>query len=115
MSRDSGVLTHSPLGSVRRVRVLRMFVDYGHQWPLWETGSDKYTMEPADYDLSEELTGELRLWWDDWDINGSHPDHGWPSEEHSKRWFNTGFSLARQLAAEVGPDVTVEYAGNLLD
>lgn len=48
-------------------RLLRFFPDWGHRWPLWENGTDKYAMEPADFGLSEKLTLDLRDWYDFWE------------------------------------------------
>lgn len=48
-------------------RVLRVFVDHGHRWPLWESGTDKYAMEPSDYGFSEELVELLRRWHAVWE------------------------------------------------
>ena len=36
-------------------RVIRMFPDYGHEWPLWEDAHDEYVMEPSDYNLSADF------------------------------------------------------------
>lgn len=47
-------------------RVLRVFFDWGHVWPLWESGSDKLAMEPTDYGYSTELTDLLRRWQTAW-------------------------------------------------
>jgi hypothetical protein len=51
---------------LERSRVLRVFFDWGHLWPLWESGTDKYAMEPSDYGFSPELVDILRQWRDAW-------------------------------------------------
>ena len=45
-------------------RKVRVFHEYGAPWPLWESGTDEYQMQPSDYELSPELTDELRRWGD---------------------------------------------------
>ena len=47
-------------------RVLRVFFDWGHVWPLWENGSEKYAMEPSDYGYSPALTEVLQQWQQAW-------------------------------------------------
>lgn len=49
-----------------RRRALRISFDWGHRWPLWESGTDKYAMEPSDYGFSPELVDTLRQWHDAW-------------------------------------------------
>lgn len=51
---------------VARARRVRFFYDYGHEWPLWESFTEKYTMEPSDYGLSRELTDVLKRSYELW-------------------------------------------------
>lgn len=85
-----------------------MFPDYGHLWPLWESGTDKYAMEPEDYGLSPDLTSALRGWYDDWERNCPH-DGIWLTIEHGRQWHRTGKNLARQLRREVSDFADVSY------
>ncbi|MGN6741725.1 MAG: hypothetical protein ACTHJL_00305 [Amnibacterium sp.] len=48
-------------------RTLRVFFDFGHRWPLWESGTDEYAMAPSDYGFSPELTDLLRRWHAAWE------------------------------------------------
>jgi hypothetical protein len=47
-------------------RVLRVFFDWGHPWPLWESGTDEYAMTPSAYGYSAELVDALRQWQEAW-------------------------------------------------
>lgn len=92
-----------------------MFPDYGHLWPLLESGTDKYTMEPEDLGLSVDLTSALRSWYDDWERNCPH-DGTWPTIEHDRQWHETGSDLARRLRREVRDFAGVSYdAGQYVD
>jgi hypothetical protein len=93
------------------MRIIRLFPDYGHLWPLWESGTDKYTMEPEDFGLSADLTSALRRWYDDWERNCPY-DGTWPSIEHGRQWYQTGEQLACQLRREVKDFAEVSYEAN---
>lgn len=81
--------------SVRRV--IRLFPDYGHPWALWEDSTaeqpTKYTMEPADFELSQSLTLRLRARYDVWDAENLY-DAGWSSAENQTAWNAEGASIA---------------------
>jgi len=66
-------------------RVVRFFFDHGHPWPLWEDGSEKYTTDPGDYGLSDDLAARLRsayaLWESHRDLEGN-----WSSERAREQW-----------------------------
>lgn len=93
-------------------RNIRLFPDYGHRWPLWENSTPehptKYTMEPADFGLSEHLTQRLRAWYDTWDAENLHQS-GWSSPEHETAWRTDGANIAEELRAEVRAFADVEY------
>lgn len=59
--------------------------EYGHAWPLWEDGTDKYSMEPNDYGLSRELTQQLQSCYEYWEAHHS-PEGGWDAPESRHRW-----------------------------
>jgi hypothetical protein len=61
-------------------RVLRVFFDLGHDWPLWESGTDKVTMEPSDYGFSDELVALLIRWREAWI---SFPTPGASGSDHA--------------------------------
>ncbi|RXZ71425.1 hypothetical protein [Agromyces albus] len=75
-------------------RVIRVFPDHGHRWPLWENFTDKYAMEPSDYNLSKPLSEGFRRWYDEWERRGIdwRPDDTWKEE---------GLRLVQSLQAEV--------------
>ena len=93
-------------------RVIRLFPDYGHRWPLWENSTpdhpSKYTMEPADFGLSETLTDRLRAWYDAWEAENLY-ENGWSSRAKERAWKAEGASIAEQLRSEVIAFADVEY------
>lgn len=86
-------------------RVIRVFPDHGHRWPLWENFTDQYTMKPSDYGLSDMLSDGLRAWYDEWERHGIdwEPDNAWLEE---------GYRLVELLRREVGAfaEVRPEFA-----
>ena len=92
-------------------RVLRVFFDFGHDWPLWESGTEKYAMEPSDYGFSKELTDLLRRWYLAWSATASF-DLGQTSVAPSEEDHAELVSLRRQAIAvihrETPPDVQVQ-------
>ncbi|QJA00287.1 hypothetical protein [Leifsonia sp. PS1209] len=83
-------------------RTIRFFFDWGHRWPLWESGTDKYTMEPSDFGLSEELTKRLRRLYDFWSEHAD-PFDGWDSEENFQRFDSDRTEVIQLLRSEL-PD-----------
>jgi hypothetical protein len=47
-------------------RVIRLFPDWGREWPLWESFSDDYTLSADDLTLSPGLANELYQWNQTW-------------------------------------------------
>jgi hypothetical protein len=94
-------------------RVIRLFPDYGHDWPLWEDDHpDHYNAEPADFGLSTELTRELRAWYDEWEHGFdpvADPPRWKPGE--GQGWSERGAKLADRLRDEVHDFADVEYDG----
>ncbi len=83
-------------------RTIRFLFDCWHPWPLWESSSEKYTMEPADYQLSTELTELLRLSYEVW-ADHFHHENGWDSPEAQRRWVEVSqqaFSVLRREVAD---------------
>lgn len=103
----------SPAGAHRRstplvvARVLRVFPDWGHRWPLWETGTDSYANTPEFYGLSPEVTAGLRAWHDDWEEHFDI-DTGWPSPEHEERSVAELRRLAAVITSEIGSWIRVQ-------
>lgn len=76
--------------------------EYGHPWPLWETGrEDGPTMEPADYGLSSELIERLRAANRFWQEHFQH-ERGWDSAENLAAWT----ADTRQVLAVLRREVT---------
>ena len=86
-------------------RVLRIFCDYGAEWPLWEEG----LQVPEDYGLSETLSSRLTAWNDEFQQH-MHWDRGWPQGFDEKTWNATGKRLARDVQREVGEEILVLYS-----
>lgn len=76
-------------------RVIRVFPDHGHRWPLWENFTDQYCMTPSDYGLSDGLADGLREWYDEWERHGID----WPPDV---AWLAEGRRLIEALRVEVG-------------
>lgn len=81
-------------------RVIRFFPDYGRNHPLWESGTDKYAMDPEDYGLSESLARRLAAWMAHWESNVI-PEAGWKSAEAAAESERLGDALVADLRVEV--------------
>ena len=81
-------------------RRIRFFFEWGHDWPLWESFTEKYTMEPSEYGLSEELTEMLRASYRTW-IDHCEPFHGWDRPESEARWRHQSDQALAVLRREV--------------
>lgn len=104
-------------------RQIRLFPDYGRDYPLWENTVFEdtpegprvvwdagYATHPAMYGLSTELSTRLRAWqqfWEDHDVDFNR----WDSAENEKAWLDEGEEIARDLATEVSDfaDVLPEF------
>jgi hypothetical protein len=93
-------------------RVIRMFPDWGHDWPLWETEHDNYLMEPPDYGLSADLTAKILGWHREWE-NGFDMNTEPPSWKPGRGtlWSERGREIADLLREEVRSFADVEYDG----
>lgn len=93
-------------------RRIRLFPDYGRDWPLWENSTPSwdpgYTMTPEMYGLSEALTADLSEWNTLWALNFDELD-GWSSDVIRDRWRSGGEAIAARLRAEVVEFADVEY------
>lgn len=81
-------------------RVLRVFFDFGHSWPLWESGTHKLAMEPSDYGFSGELTSLLARWFALWEPIASF-DIGQPVPTPTEQDRETEGTLAWQAVATI--------------
>lgn len=85
-------------------RVLKIFCDYGAEWPLWEHG----LQYPSDYGLSESLSNRLAKWNDEFQQH-MHWDRGWAPGFDEDAWTETGKKLAHDVQQEVGDRIVVHY------
>jgi hypothetical protein len=92
-------------------RVLRVFFYWGHPWPLWESGTDKYAMEPADYGYSPELVQLLRDWRRAWipvaDFGVGETQEPPTSEQYEQYETLSGQALAR-MREETAADIAIQ-------
>ncbi|MCW3493596.1 hypothetical protein [Microbacterium sp. SSM24] len=95
-------------------RVIRMFPDYGRDYPLWENSTPTwdvgYTTTPADYGLSEELGAELGAWQAFWEEHANSSEE-WDTDDNLRAWLRRGEALARRVQTEVSEfaDVQIEF------
>lgn len=87
-----------------------MFFDWGHRWPLWESFTDKYAMEPTDYGFSPELTETLRQWQEAW-VPVANFDLGETTKPPSAELYQRYEDLSRRalsgILAETPPGIAV--------
>jgi hypothetical protein len=88
------------------LREIRLFPEWGVDWPLWESGTTRYPGNPDDFGLSPELAEQLRAWLDFWELHFDL-DKGWSSEANEAEWLSGGFQIAEDLQAEVYDFATV--------
>ncbi|MGP5929988.1 hypothetical protein [Corynebacterium glyciniphilum] len=112
-----------PRGTPPERRQIRLFPDYGRDYPLWENTvfedtpegpkviwDADYATSPEMYGLSTELAERLKAWqacWEDHDVDFSR----WDSAENEQAWLAEGERLTRDLADEVADfaDVLPEF------
>lgn len=75
-------------------RVIRLFPEWGREWPLWESFSDQYTVNAADLSLSDEVAAELDEWNAAWQARGE-------SEPVPDGWIEQGWRLHARMQAEL--------------
>ncbi|BDZ49702.1 hypothetical protein GCM10025867_19430 [Frondihabitans sucicola] len=81
-------------------RSIRLFSDWGFEWPLWENGHPSYNMEPADLGHSAELTARTRRWADDYE---SHLDiNATPVVWRDSMTWNTWVEGGRRISELLG-------------
>ena len=97
---DTRAIEHARRGRRGELRRIRFFLDYGHGYPLWESGSDSYVMTPDDYGLSPELARRLRDWALVWERHHD-PFTGWDDETRHQRWLTDGDALVAALEIEI--------------
>lgn len=94
-------------------RVIRLFPDHGHRWPLWENSTPTwdvgYTTSPETYGLSAQLSEDFAGWYAFWEQH-CDPFEGWDTEANCQRWSRDREWIAARLRSEVAAfaDVVVE-------
>lgn len=92
--------------------MIRLFPDYGRDWPLWENSTPTwdvgYTTAPEMYGLSHELTRDIAEWNALWDANFD-PFDGWKTDAAREQWGRDGEDIATRLATEVAEFADVKY------
>lgn len=84
-------------------RVIRLFPDWGREWPIWESFSDEYTLDAEGLPLSSELSADIYAWNAAWQARAETdpvPD-GWA--EHG-RYLHARMQAELHAVAEVRPD-----------
>ena len=93
-------------------RVIRLFPEYGRDWPLWESSTPTwdvgYTTTPEMYGLSEQLSQEMARWNAFWERHFD-PFEGWDNHENRERWRRDGERIAACLRREVASFADVSY------
>jgi len=97
---DERAIEHARKEREGELHRIRFFVDWGHRYPLWESFTEKYAMEPDDYGLSPGLGRRLGEWALFWTAH-VEPAEGWDDPANQALWLATGDELVRELELEV--------------
>lgn len=92
-----------PLTLLDGRRVIRLFPDWGREWPLWESFSEQYTLDAEDLALSGELAAQLHAWnaaWQARQETDAIPE-GWVEQG---RELHARVQTELDAVAEVRPD-----------
>lgn len=93
-------------------RAIRLFPDYGRDWPLWENATPTwdagYTTTPDAYGLSDGLARDLADWNALWEANFD-PIEGWTDDTARSKWREDGLAIAARLQTEVADFADVTY------
>lgn len=91
---------------------VKVMAEY-ESFPLWRTNSGgPANIDPASLPISDELAQALLDWADSYDRTLDRDDplsSGFPDAAAENYFYAQGEQLARQLAAELGPNYAVEY------
>lgn len=89
-------------------RTIRVFVEWGCEWPLWEDGK----RTPADYNLMPELTKRIRTWANGWednvDMGAETPE--WEGDVTERTWLEEGRRISEAIGWEVAAYADVVFA-----
>ncbi len=86
------------------MREIRFFPDFGRRYPLWESFTDKYAMDPSDYELTPLLASDLAEYMRFWNAHFTDEvgtEFEWDSSEHERQHRETGDRLLARLRTEV--------------
>lgn len=85
----------------KALREVRVFHDFNAPWPLWESGTDKYSMDPEDYDLSQESIDLMRRSTRLYEEGIQPPDYDWVSPEKLHEYLDVMRQVVAQLRMEL--------------
>lgn len=86
---------------------IRMFCDYGAEWPLWETGM----ITPESLGLSPALTKRLRAW-TDYYLAHATSDRNWlVTSQQDAAWYADGKRPSDHMNRELRGTAHVLYIG----
>lgn len=104
----SDVLTNVPQKMSGDRRTIRVFVEWGCEWPLWEDGE----RTPAEYNLTPELTTRIRSWANGWEDNvdmvAEMPE--WEGDVTKRTWLEEGRRISEAIGWEVAAYADVVFA-----
>ena len=95
-----------------RPRMVRLYADFGRDWPLWEDELDgdevNICTAPADYGLDGDLTEEIHQWYVYWQWHYD-PDTLWDGDAGRADWLTRAKSIARRIRETLPPGSTVGH------
>lgn len=80
-----------------RSRVIRIFPEYGTDWPLW---GDTGQLDEDEIVLSDALRSRVRSWAQFW-LTHFHHDEGWDSPARAESWRREGDQVVALLRREL--------------
>lgn len=90
--------------------VVRLMPEYSVDFPLWESGGERYLLAPGDLPLSKDLERDLEEWAGFFNRHFRH-DLGWDQPDAGADWGRWGDRLAAALRAELAgiAEVTTDF------
>lgn len=85
------------------MREIRFFPDFDRKYPLWESFSGKYAMEPEVDELSAGLAVEMHEFMKFWDSHFVETSNSfqWGCEENKQKSVEGGNTIIRRLRGEL--------------
>ncbi|WP_153038810.1 hypothetical protein [Rathayibacter tanaceti] len=81
-------------------RVLNIFPEWGHDWPIWEAGVSHDGSDADDLELPASLRQEISEWYREW-AEKTRPMIGWDNHDDRTRWVQHGNALFDQVEKSV--------------